>query len=72
MIENLLSQDAYTVENISKVGTDFAWECVEECWDYFMDENIVRDEDVIPNLHSTYICEVLSLLLQYGLERNIC
>ena len=34
-IETLLSQDANTVENISKVGTDFVWECVEECWDYF-------------------------------------
>ena len=69
-IEILLSQDAYTVENISKVGTDFVWECVEECWDYFMEENIIRDENVIPNLHSTYICEILSLLLQYGLDPN--
>ena len=59
-IENLLSQDAYTVENISKVGTDFAWECVGECRDYFMDENIIRNEDVIPDLHSTYNGKILA------------
>lgn len=69
-IENLLCQDAYTVENISKVGTDFAWECVEECWEYFMEDDIVRSEEVVPNLHSTYICEALTLLLRYGLNPN--
>lgn len=69
-IENLLCQDAYTVENISKVGTDFAWECVEECWEYFMEDDIVRSEEVVPNLHSTYICEALALLLRYGLNPN--
>lgn len=69
-IENLLSQESYTVKNISKVGTDFAWDCVEECWDYFWENEVVRNENVIPNLHSTYLCEILSLLLQYGLDPN--
>lgn len=69
-VEQLLSRGEYTAENISRVGTDYAWECVEECWEYFMEDNIVRSEDVVPNLHSTYICEVLPLLLQYGLDPN--
>lgn len=69
-IENLLSKETYTVENVSKVGTDFAWECVEECWEYFMEDDIIRSEEVVPDLHSTYICEVLTLLLRYGLDPN--
>lgn len=69
-VENLLSQDAYTVNNISKVGTDFAWDCVEECWEYYWENEVVRNENVIPNLHSTYLCDVLTLLLQYGLDPN--
>ena len=70
LIEQLLRQEEYTVENISKVGTDFVWECVEECWDYFWENEVVRNENVIPNLHSTYLCEILSLLLRYGLNPN--
>jgi len=67
--EQLLKQNEYNAKNISIVASDFVWESVEECWEYFM-EDIVRSEDVIPNLHSTYICEVLALLLQYGLDPN--
>lgn len=68
--EVLLKQEPYSVESISKVGTDFAWECVESSWEYLWDDDIVRSEEVIPGLHSTYICEVLELLLQYGLDPN--
>lgn len=70
-IEHLLKLEAYSVESITKVGTDYVWDCVNECWDYFMEEDIVRSEDVVPNLHSTYVCEVLSLLLLYGLDPNL-
>lgn len=77
----LLSQENYTVENISKVGTDFVWECVEEgwatleesesnCWEYFWPDNRIQIENVIPGLHSTYVCDVLMFLLQHGLDPN--
>ena len=69
-VENLLNQDAYTVENISKVGTDFVWECVEEWWGYWLDKDSVLHEGSATNLHSTYLCKVLSFLLQYGLDPN--
>lgn len=68
--KQLLEQEEYTVENISKVGTDFSWECVEECWEYFWDNDVARNEEVVPNLHSTYICDVLAFLLQHGLDPN--
>ena len=70
MAEHLLQQEMYTVENVSKIGTDYAWECVEECWEYFWDNDVVRNEEVIPDLHSTYICDVLTFLLQHGLDPN--
>lgn len=66
----LLKQDGYTAENISKVGNDFVGECIEECWDLFLQNDIARSEDVIPGLHSTHLCEVLSLLLSHGLDPN--
>ena len=69
-LEYLLKFGDYTVENLSKVGTDFVWECINECWDYFLENDIIRTEELIPNLHSTYLCEILSLLLRYGLDPN--
>lgn len=68
--QRLLNQKEYTAESISLVGTDFVWECVEECWDYFWENDVIRNEDVIPGLHSTYICDVLTFLLQHGLNPN--
>lgn len=65
-----MQESHYTTENVSKVASDFVWECVEECWEYLWNSGAVRSEEVIPGLHSTYICEILSLLLRYGLDPN--
>ena len=68
--ERLLEQEQYTSESISRVGTNFVWECRGECWDHFRENDVLSYEDVVPGLHSTYLCEVLSLLLRYGLDPN--
>ena len=68
--ERLLEQEQYPSESISKVGTKFVWECTGECHDHFRGNVPLRCEDIVPGLHSTYLCEVLSLLLRYGLDPN--
>ena len=67
--EALLAQGTYTVEEISKVGLAYIWACVEECWEHFR-EGGVRSEEVVHELFSAHVCQVLTLLLRFGADPN--
>lgn len=68
--QELLNQEEYSIENVSIVGTDFVWECVEECWAYFWEHDAIRSEEAVPGLHSSHVCDVLAFLLRHGLNPN--
>ena len=55
---------------VTKVAIEYVYECFCEVDDYECTNNIPRPKDIVQNLHSTYIIDVIALLLQHGLDPN--
>ena len=62
--EQILSDGRLTAQEVTWIGNMYVEECI---WDT---DNHYDTEGIIPGLHSTYIYEVVELLLRYGLDPN--
>ena len=74
---NTIREKGLQSESVTKVAIRYADECNFDAHDFFAQKDPrsnVRKLDVlqecIPGLHSTYICEVMSFLLEFGLDPN--
>ena len=57
-------------DEVTRAAIEYADECFRDAGDYAYERRIPHPTDIIPNLNSTYILDVLSLLLRYGLDPN--
>lgn len=68
--EQMLSEGQLSAQEITKIGLRYTDECFCDAGDYFYEADLPRPEGITPGLHSTYIYEVVKLLLRYGLDPN--
>lgn len=68
--ENLLQSEHFTSDEITRVAIEYADACDWDATNYASEHNIPHTYEFIPNLHSSYLCGVISLLLPYGLNPN--
>lgn len=76
--EKLLQQECFSSDEVTKVAMRYAEECFLDIADTFRtdpDDRIsftgfMPPAGVIPGLHSTYLYDVVKLLLDYGLDPN--
>lgn len=66
----LLAAEKFTTDEVTRVAIEYSDECFCEVDDFESENNISRSKGVVPNLHSTYIVDVIRFLLQYGLDPN--
>lgn len=69
-IKQELSYRTFSAEDISKAAIMYLEECFDEHINEAFESHKYMEALVIPNLHSTYVYEVVELLLQYGLDPN--
>ena len=74
---NIIQEKNLSGESITKVAICYAYECSFDAHDYFVEKDPAIDlqkldvlQKSIPGLHSTYICEVMRFLLEFGLDPN--
>lgn len=65
-----LSAEQFSQTALTKVALAYVEECEWEVEDEVVYRGCDRTTDVVPNLHSSYICDVVGLLLQHGLNPN--
>ena len=76
--EKLLQQECFSSDEVTKVAMRYAEKCFLDIADTFRtdpDDRIsftgfIPPAGVIPGLHSTYLYDVVKLLLDYGLDPN--
>ena len=76
--ESLLKQDTFFSEEVTKVAINYAEECVMDIADTFRTSRddrvsfsgVMPPAGVIPEVHSTYVYEVIQFLLPFGLQPN--
>lgn len=76
--ESLIRETAVPADSIAKVAIRYAEECEGDVGDYFIEHmeppgdisKAVPPPGIFPELHSTYIYDVIKLLLRYGLDPN--
>jgi len=67
ILTEMLKKNNYTVEELTTAACEYIFECRDERR-YFELDNRRKPKD--DELHVTYLCEVFSLLLKYGLDIN--
>lgn len=68
--ECYLQAEGLKGKEITKVAIEYTEYCFCEAGDFAYEQGIPHPPDIIPNLHSTYIFDVIQLLLQNGLDPN--
>lgn len=68
--ERILQTNEYETQELTKVALAYSGDCFCEVLDLSYESDAQILEGIVPNLHSTYICEVLELLLKNGLNPN--
>ncbi|MBP3483483.1 MAG: hypothetical protein J6K00_00080 [Oscillospiraceae bacterium] len=68
--ERFLRTTVLTASEVTRVAIVYADECFCEAGDLAMENNEPHSAEIVPDLHSTYIYDVMKLLLQFGLEPN--
>jgi len=68
--EALLKSSGFSTTELTKVALEYAGECFCDAGDFARQNGICHTEEVFPDLNSTYIVEVIRLLLQHGLDPN--
>lgn len=65
-----LEEGVYTGEDVSMAATRFSEELLDERLEEDYDTHKFLEPVTVPGLHSTYLYEIISLLLEYGLDPN--
>ena len=75
--EKLLKQESFSGEEVTKTAIRYAEECTFEYEDYFLKtcpRCDLRNADIphsnTAELHSAYLCDVVEMMLRYGLNPN--
>ena len=68
--ERFLKEAAVSVGEINEVAVSYADMCFWDVVDFEQEHATSCSEGIVPDLHSTYILEVLELLLRFGLDPN--
>ena len=68
--KQFLDETKLTPREITRVTLAYADECYCEVRDYACEQRIPHPTTIVPNLHSTYIYDIIKFLLQYSLEPN--
>jgi len=68
--ENLLMKEKYRPSEVTRVAIEYADNCMCEAGDYTYYNNLPDSREIVQGLHSTYIYDVVKLLLKHGLEIN--
>ena len=71
--EKVLSEKTFTAAEITRAALAFAKEAIFDAGEFAWQNGIPHTEAIMPNLHSTYIVEIIGFLLPHGLDPNaIC
>lgn len=65
----LLESGRVSADEVSEAGYFYVEECYIDCEDVCSAERYIKAE-VVPERHSTYLYDVISLLLEFGLDPN--
>ncbi len=68
--EQLLQENPYSSQEITRIALAYAWECSREVCDFEQEHGVTFPAGICPGLHSTYIVEIIRLLLEHGLDPN--
>lgn len=68
--EQYLKAEQLECDEVTRVAIEYAYQCFCEVGDYAHDQRIPHPSEIVPNLHSSYIFDVVNLLLQYGMDPN--
>lgn len=69
-VEAFLHSEALTPSEVTRVGIEYADACFCDAHDYAEECTTPLSPQVCPDLHSTYLYDIVKLLLQFGLEPN--
>lgn len=69
-LRHALEIGEYTEENVSRVAARFSEELFDERLDENNDTRKFMEPVIVPGLHSAYLYEIVSLLLEFGLDPN--
>lgn len=68
--ERLLRTEVLTASEVTRVAIAYAYECFCEVGDLVRENKEPHSAEIVPDLHSTHIYDIVKLLLQFGLEPN--
>ncbi|MFB0921471.1 MAG: hypothetical protein QMB62_11430 [Oscillospiraceae bacterium] len=69
-IKDELDSGGYSAENVSMAALQFVADCSSECIEMSYQNRKVHDSIDVSGFHSTYVCDIICLLLNYGLNPN--
>ncbi|MBQ3014114.1 MAG: hypothetical protein IJD75_03105 [Clostridia bacterium] len=69
-VKKLLNKEEFSLEEVTRVALGYVDACYDDESRFLGDKNVLFSKEIVPNLHSAYIVEVVRLLLPYGLEPN--
>lgn len=67
---HLLGTEKFTSDEVTRVAIKYSDECFCEVSDLAHVNKTPRSKEIVPDLHSTYIVDVIKFLLQHGLDPN--
>lgn len=68
--EKYLQNETLTADEVTRASIAYANECFCDAGDFAHEQEIPHPTELVFGLHSTYIYDVIALLLRYGLEPN--
>lgn len=69
-VESFLRSEELSPSEVTRVANEYVEECYCDATEYASECTAPLEPQVIPNLHSTYLYDIIKLLLQFGLEPN--
>ena len=68
--ESDLQAEKLSCDEVTRVGIAYVQDCYFEVVDYAQEHGIPQPTEVLPNLHSSYIPDIIKFLLLHGLYPN--
>ena len=68
--EHYLQAETLDRDEVTRVAIEYADACFCEAGDFAYKQGIPHPAGIVPDLHSTYILDVVKFLLRYGMDPN--
>jgi len=65
--ESDLQAEKLSCDEVTRVGVAYVQDCYFEVVDYAQEHGIPQSAEILPNLHSSYILDIIKFLLLHGL-----